>query len=84
MQFNLGANCNRRLETAAIPLPTRPDTERSWSVSAAELKAKNYDLKAVNPHVKSETDTRTPEDLYRIVEDRQKEIADAIARLRAL
>ncbi len=65
-------------------LPTRPDTELSWSVTAAELKGKNYDLKAVNPHAKNETDTRTPEDLYRIIEDKQKEITDAITRLRAM
>ena len=64
--------------------PTRADSEHSWSVSAADLKTKNYDLKAVNPHAKNETDTRAPEELYDIIEQKQKEIADALARLRLL
>ncbi len=65
-------------------LPTRADTDRSWTMPVEELKAKNYDLKAVNPHAKDETDTRSPEELYAIIEDKQREIADALARLRAL
>lgn len=64
-------------------LPTRAESDQSWNVSAADLKAKNYDLKAVNPRAKTQTDTRTPEELYAIIEDKQREIADALARLRA-
>jgi len=46
-------------------LPTRADSERSWTVSRAELEARNYDLKAVNPHAKLDTDTRSVEELLR-------------------
>ena len=64
-------------------LPGRKDSERSWSVSAAGLKAKNYDLKAVNPTRKSVEDTRTPEDLLAIIEDKGREIEAAVADLHA-
>jgi type I restriction enzyme M protein len=64
-------------------LPTRAETDKSWNVRAEDLRAKNYDLKAVNPRAKNNTDTRTPEDLYTIIEDKQREIADALARLKA-
>lgn len=65
-------------------LPTRPETDFSWSVNIADLKAKNFDLKAVNPRAKTETDTRTPAELYEIIETRQREISEALARLRAM
>ena len=35
-------------------LPTRGDSERSWTVTRAAIEAKNYDLKAVNPNRKVE------------------------------
>lgn len=43
-----------------------------------------YDLKAVNPNRKVVVDTRTPEDLLRLIEVKGREIADAVALLRAL
>lgn len=63
-------------------LPGRKDSDRSWSVPVADLKAKNYDLKAVNPNAKVVEDTRTPEDLLAIIEDKGREITDALAALR--
>jgi type I restriction enzyme M protein len=65
-------------------LPGREDSDRSWSVSADELKAKSYDLKAVNPNAKVEEDTRTPEELLDIIEAKGREIAEAVATLRSL
>jgi type I restriction enzyme M protein len=38
-------------------LPTRAETDKSWNVRAEDLRAKNYDLKAVNPARKT-TPTR--------------------------
>jgi len=38
----------------------------------------------VNPHAKSVEDTRTPEELLDIIEAKGKEVAMAIAELRAL
>lgn len=63
-------------------LPERASSERSWSVSVEEIKAKNYDLKAVNPNRKQEEDTRTPEELLSLIEAQEREVSTALAALR--
>ncbi len=63
-------------------LPGREDSDRSWSVPVADLKAKNYDLKAVNPNAKVVEDTRTPKELLAIIEEEGRKITDALAALR--
>jgi hypothetical protein len=63
-------------------LPARSDSDRSWTVPRADIDARNYDLKAVNPNAKSNEDTRTPAELLDIIEAKQKEIAELIAALR--
>jgi type I restriction enzyme M protein len=65
-------------------LPGRESTERSWIVERAALEQNGYDLKAVNPNAKTDEDTRTPEEILDLIEAKQKEIAEAIAKLRAL
>lgn len=65
-------------------LPTRGDSDCSWTVTRAEIEAKHYDLKAVNPHAKSDTDTRTPAELLEIIENKGKEVETALAELRRL
>jgi type I restriction enzyme M protein len=62
----------------------RLDSERSWTVTRDEIEARNYDLKAVNPHRVVEEDARTPEELLDEIEKQQKVIAEAIAELRRL
>lgn len=64
-------------------LPKRASSERSWSVSVEELKARNYDLKAINPNRKQEEDTRTPKELLSIIETQENEIANILASLRS-
>jgi len=64
-------------------LPSRADSEHSWTVSRDELEAHKLDLKAVNPNRKSTEDTRTPEELLDIIEAKGREIDTAIAELRA-
>ena len=61
----------------------RADSDHSWTVPRSEIEAKNYDLKAVNPHAKSNEDTRTPEELLDIIEAKGKEVAEAVAALRS-
>jgi len=63
-------------------LPTRSDSDRSWTVPRADIEAKNFDLKAVNPHAKSNEDTRTPEELLDLIEAKGREVAEALAVLR--
>jgi type I restriction enzyme M protein len=43
-----------------------------------------YDLKAVNSHAKRDVDTRTPEELLDLIEAKGREVAEAIAALRAI
>ncbi|MFY9549551.1 MAG: hypothetical protein WAU32_00240 [Thermoanaerobaculia bacterium] len=65
-------------------VPSRGNRERSWTVGRAEIEAKGYDLKAVNPNAKSDEDTRTPEQLLDIIDEKGREVAEAIAALRSL
>ena len=65
-------------------LPARGDSERSWSVPIAEIRARNYDLKAVNPHRAAPADTRTPEDLIAVIEQKGQELNAALADLKSL
>ena len=69
-----------------LPLPPEDperESERSWWVDIEEVRARNYDLKAVNPNRKETGDTRTPEELITIIEARSAEIAEALAALRS-
>lgn len=63
-------------------LPSRGDSERSWTVTREEIERRNFDLKAVNPNAKAETDMRTPEELLGIIETNGREIARIVAELR--
>ncbi len=64
-------------------LSERSDSEHSWTVSRHEIESRNFDLKAVNPHAKREEDTRTPEELLDLIEAKGREVAEALATLRA-
>ena len=55
---------------------------RTNAAKAKEIQDAVYDLKAVNPNKKSDTDDRTPEDLLDIIETKGREIAEALAILR--
>jgi type I restriction enzyme M protein len=65
-------------------LPDRADSERSWTVARKDIDAKNYDLKAVNPNARVQEDLRTPEELLDLIEAKGREVAEAVAALRAL
>jgi type I restriction enzyme M protein len=64
-------------------LPDRADCDRSWTVPRAAIEARNYDLKAVNPHAKADDDQRTPDELLDLIEAQGREVATALARLRS-
>ncbi|HEX6268604.1 MAG TPA: N-6 DNA methylase, partial [Anaerolineales bacterium] len=63
-------------------LPTRGDSDRSWTVTREEIEARNYDLKAVNPNAKADEDLRRPEELLELIEAKGKEVAEALHKLR--
>jgi type I restriction enzyme M protein len=73
-----------RFESLFELLPSRVDSERSWTLSRDEIEARNFDLKAVNPNAKSTEDTRTPEELLDIIEAKGREVDAAITELRRL
>lgn len=73
-----------RFESFFELLPSRAASERSWTLSRDEIEARNFDLKAVNPNAKSTEDTRTPEELFDIIESKGREVEAAIAELRRL
>ena len=45
---------------------------------------RRYDLKAVNPNVRSHEDRRTPEELLDLIEAKGREVTEAVAALRTL
>ena len=55
---------------------------KSLANKAKEIENAVYDLKAVNPNKKPVIDTRTPEELLGIIENKGKEVAEAVAFLR--
>ena len=65
-------------------LPDRADSERSWTVTRGEIEERGYDLKAVNPNARIEQDTRTPDDLIAEIEANGREVAAALAALKAV
>ncbi len=64
-------------------LPERAESERSWTVTRAEIEERGYDLKAVNPNRKVVVDERTPEQILDEIEAKGQEVAEALATLRA-
>ena len=53
-------------------------------MTRAEIEARGYDLKAVNPNRKAEVDERTPEEILDFIEAKGREVAEALAALRGL
>jgi type I restriction enzyme M protein len=73
-----------RFEEFFALLPSRGDSDHSWTVTRDAIEASNFDLKAVNPNAKSMEDTRTPEELLDIIEAQGDEVDAAITELRRL
>lgn len=48
-----------RFEGFFALLPTRGDSDHSWTVTRDEIEVRRFDLKAVNPNARSTEDTRT-------------------------
>lgn len=64
-------------------LPERAESERSWTVSRAEIEERGFDLKAVNPNRKVVVDERTPDQILDEIEVKGREVAEVLATLRA-
>jgi type I restriction enzyme M protein len=55
---------------------------RTHAAKTKEIEDAVYDLKAVNPNKKADTDDCTPEDLLDIIETKGMEIAEVLSRLK--
>jgi type I restriction enzyme M protein len=55
---------------------------RKYKEQADAIEDAVYDLKAVNPNRKPELDTRTPQELIALIEEKQIEILAALAELK--
>lgn len=64
-------------------MPGRVESERSWTVTRSEIEERGYDLKAVNPNRKVVVDERTPDQILDEIEAKGREVAEALATLRA-
>ena len=56
-------------------------SERSWFLTRKEIETREYDLKAVNNNAPDFSDKRTTKELYRIIEETQKEIQKSLTEL---
>lgn len=65
-------------------LPTRADSERSWTVTREELEKRGYDLKAVNPNARNTQDDRSPNELLAVLEEQSAALQNALGKLRGL
>ncbi len=65
-------------------LPTRADSERSWTVTRDELEKRGYDLKAVNPNARNTGDDRNPTQLLAVLEAQNLALQAALGKLRGL
>ena len=63
---------------------TEDSIRREVTAGAIEIEEKDYDLKAVNPNRVEVVDTRTPEELLDIIEQKGKELEKVLAKLRSL
>jgi type I restriction enzyme M protein len=70
------------IEDAEAKIKALSKEARDAENKATEIENAVYDLKAVNPNRKSVVDTRTPEQLLDIIEQKGKEITDILALLR--
>ena len=57
---------------------------RELAARAEAIENAVYDLKAVNPNRAPDEDTRTPAELLDIIEQKGREVAEALATLRSL
>jgi type I restriction enzyme M protein len=76
------AKTRNKIETFTTDIKQLDKEVRELNTKAQDIEDAIYDLKAVNPNVKDEADTRTPAELIDFIEDKGKEVAEILARLK--
>jgi type I restriction enzyme M protein len=72
------------IEAAEERIKELTKESRDLASRAQDIEAAVYDLKAVNPNTQSDEDTRTPAELLDLIEQKGREVAEALAVLRSL
>jgi type I restriction enzyme M protein len=65
-------------------LPSKADSERSWTVKRQVLEDRNFDLKAVNPWIKTTDDDTSLAELLTIIEGKAAAITVSVANLKQI
>lgn len=63
---------------------TRPESEKSWTVSVGDLDPATLDLSPKNPNRPDESDTRTPAEILDEIEALDAEAAEVLASIRGM
>ena len=71
-----------RIDELSSTVSTLETEARELNNKAQAIDDTVYDLKAVNPNVKSVEDTRTPDELLDFIETKGREVSEALAMLR--
>jgi type I restriction enzyme M protein len=75
---------NHAIEEAEANVKKLARDTKDLAAKAKEIEDAVYDLKAVNPNKRPFVDTRTPDELFKVIEVNGREIAEALAVLRAV
>jgi len=62
----------------------RPTTERSWTVPAAEIVARGYDMTAKNPNRPADVSQLSPEELIASALDKERQITALLEEMQVL
>jgi len=68
---------------ALDPSDPARESDRSWWRNVADIEVHDFDMRAQNPNAPDTSDKRTVVELTAIIEDSQREIAEALAELTA-
>jgi type I restriction enzyme M protein len=74
----------KKIDEAEQRLAELTKEARELAARAQDIEDAVYDLKAVNPNKQTEEDTRTPAELLDIIEEKGREVAEALKTLRSL
>lgn len=73
----------KEIEAAEAAIAGLRQTERKENAKAQAIENAAFDLKAVNPNAQADEDDRTPAEILDFIEAKGREVAEALAALRA-
>ncbi len=90
-QLNVGRNLGKTnplhekdMEDFVALAKTKADSDNSWSVNVSVINKDTWDLTVNNPNRVDETDTRTPNEILKEIEELDAQAAAALEKVRGL